>query len=134
VGDHATFLGWVYGEALARAYASADVFLFASETDTFGQVILEAQASGLPVVAVDRGGPASLIEHSKSGLLAQPDAPTLADSVVSLVRDRALRERVRRGGLASARDHTWDAALDRLSAGYRMTLERTFATRGRDAA
>ena len=55
---------------LARAYASADVFLFASRTDTFGQVILEAQASGLPVVAVDEGGPASLIDDGETGLLA----------------------------------------------------------------
>ena len=61
LGDAATFLGWLDGDALARVYASADVFLFASRTDTFGQVILEAQATGLPVVAVDEGGPASLI-------------------------------------------------------------------------
>ena len=46
LGDPATFLGWLSGEDLARAYASADVFLFASRTDTFGQVILEAQACG----------------------------------------------------------------------------------------
>ena len=56
VGEHATFLGWLDGDDLARAYASADVFLFPSRTDTFGQVVLEAQASGLPVVAVDEGG------------------------------------------------------------------------------
>ena len=57
LGEHATFLGWLEGDELARAYASADVFLFASRTDTFGQVLLEAQASGLPVVAVAEGGP-----------------------------------------------------------------------------
>ena len=53
----ATFLGWLEGDELARAYASADLFLFCSQTDTFGQVMLEAQASGLPVVAVAEGGP-----------------------------------------------------------------------------
>ncbi len=57
LGEHATFLGWLEGDELADAYASADVFLFASRTDTFGQVLLEAQASGLPVVAVGEGGP-----------------------------------------------------------------------------
>ena len=73
LGDGATFLGWLEGDELARAYASADMFLFPSHTDTFGQVILEAQASGLPVVAVARGGPLSLIEDRVSGLLCEPD-------------------------------------------------------------
>src|SRR5262249_50740366 len=59
LGEHATFLGWLEGEELARAYASADIFLFCSSTDTYGQVILEAGASGLPVVAVAEGGPAA---------------------------------------------------------------------------
>ena len=58
LGERASFLGWLEGEALARAYADRDVFLFPSATDTFGQVILEAQASGLAVVAVAEGAPA----------------------------------------------------------------------------
>src|SRR5919106_1430697 len=67
LGSRATFLGWLDGDDLARAYASADMFLFCSRTDTFGQVILEAQASGLAVIAVDVGGPASLIDDGRSG-------------------------------------------------------------------
>ena len=74
LGEHATFLGWLEGDALARAYASADLFLFASRTDTFGQVLLEAQASGLPVVAVAEGGPCSIVEDGVTGLLCPPDA------------------------------------------------------------
>ena len=65
----ATFLGWLEGDALARAYADADLFLFCSQTDTFGQVLLEAQASGLPVVAVDAGGPSELIDSGRTGIL-----------------------------------------------------------------
>ena len=78
LGEHATFLGWLEGDALARAYASADLFLFASRTDTFGQVLLEAQASGLPVVAVAEGGPCSIVEDGVTGRLCPPDAQALA--------------------------------------------------------
>ena len=81
LGAHATFLGWLEGEKLARAYASADIFLFASRTDTFGQVVIEAQASGLPVVAVAEGGPLSLIEDGRTGRLCPPEAEALAAAV-----------------------------------------------------
>ncbi len=122
VGAHACFRGWLEGEQLARAYASADVFLFASRTDTFGQVVLEAQASGLPVVAVAEGGPLSLIEHRVSGLLCPPHARALADAVVELAAAPELRERLARGGLRSIRERTWERALQRLGDGYRRVL------------
>src|SRR5213076_2011870 len=69
IGEAGTFLGWLEGDDLARAYASADIFLFPSSTDTFGQVILEAQASGLAVLAVGQGGPAELVQNGRDGLL-----------------------------------------------------------------
>jgi glycosyltransferase involved in cell wall biosynthesis len=122
VGEAATFLGWLEGADLARAYASADIFLFPSRTDTFGQVILEAQASGLPVVAVAAGGPLSLIEDGVSGLLRPPDVQALADAVLELAGSPGLRERLARGGLASARARTWEQALARLAAAYRRVL------------
>ena len=77
------------GDELAAAYASADLFLFCSQTDTFGQVILEAQASGLPVVAVAAGGPAELVADGRSGVLCPPRVDDLADAVVSLAGSRA---------------------------------------------
>jgi len=122
VGDRALFRGWLQGEALAEAYANADIFLFPSRTDTFGQVILEAQASGLAVLAVAEGGPLSLIEHRASGLLSRPDAQALADSLLELAGSPALRERIARGGLAAARERTWERALERLADGYRRVL------------
>ncbi len=125
LGDGATFLGWLTGSDLARAYASADVFLFASRTDTFGQVILEAQASGLPVVAVAEGGPVSLITHNETGLLASPDASALAEAVLSLTSEPLTRERVRRNALQAVRGRTWKASLEQLAAGYRSVLERS---------
>jgi glycosyltransferase involved in cell wall biosynthesis/predicted metal-dependent phosphoesterase TrpH len=122
LGEHATFLGWLSGTELARVYASADVFLFASATDTFGQVILEAQASGLPVLAVAEGGPLSLIEDGVTGLLRRADAPTLADALVELASSPLLLERLSRAALASVRQHTWERALSRLGEGYRRVI------------
>jgi glycosyltransferase involved in cell wall biosynthesis len=118
LGNHATFLGWLDGVALARTYASADVFLFASRTDTFGQVILEAQASGVPVVAVEEGGPRSLIEDGRTGLLRPADPDALAGAVCELAAAPVLRQRISAAALAAVRERTWDRALERLADGY----------------
>ncbi len=122
LGAAATFLGWLEGVALARVYASADILLFPSRTDTFGQVILEAQASGLAVVAVAEGGPRALVEDRVSGLLCAPEAGALARAVLELADSPLLRERLGRAGVASASERTWERALDRLAAGYRHVL------------
>ncbi|HMD52278.1 MAG TPA: glycosyltransferase [Solirubrobacteraceae bacterium] len=122
VGEYATFLGWLTGDELARAYASADIFLFPSATDTFGQVILEAQASGLPVVAVARGGPLSLVQDGDSGLLREPDAQELGRAVLELARSPLLRGRLAAAALRSVRRRTWEGALERLAEGYRRAL------------
>jgi glycosyltransferase involved in cell wall biosynthesis/predicted metal-dependent phosphoesterase TrpH len=119
---HTTFLGWLSGDALARAYASADMFLFPSATDTFGQVILEAQASGLPVIAVAQGGPVSLIAHRVSGLLREADADALAGALLELCGSPLLYERLSLAGLASVRTRTWERALARLGEGYARVL------------
>jgi glycosyltransferase involved in cell wall biosynthesis/predicted metal-dependent phosphoesterase TrpH len=134
LGDSATFLGWLKDDDLARVYASADMFMFASQTDTFGQVILEAQASGLPVLSVNDGGPASLIEHGVTGLLVSADADALADALSSLVRAPLLRERLSRAAFAAVGERTWEASLDRLAAGYQLALERRSAGRVRSVA
>jgi glycosyltransferase involved in cell wall biosynthesis len=118
LGSAATFLGWLEGAELARAYADADLFLFCSETDTFGQVVLEAQASGLPVVAVNAGGPAELIDSGRSGLLCPPDAAVIGAAVAQLARSPRARARLARGGLAAVRERTWEASLGRLADGW----------------
>ena len=123
LGEHATFLGWLEGEALAAAYASADIFLFASRTDTFGQVLLEAQASGLPVVAVGEGGPTSLVTDGATGRLcpAHPDA--LAEAVVQLAAQPLTRERLAQAALHAVAQRTWERSLQRLADGYRRALD-----------
>jgi glycosyltransferase involved in cell wall biosynthesis len=123
LGEHATFLGWLEGDELARVYASADMFLFGSRTDTFGQVLLEAQASGLPAVAVAAGGPTGLIRDGETGLLRPPTAEALADGLLMLAASPLARARIARAALAEVRGRTWEAALGRLADGYRLVLD-----------
>jgi glycosyltransferase involved in cell wall biosynthesis/predicted metal-dependent phosphoesterase TrpH len=123
LGEHATFLGWLQGDDLARAYASADLFLFASRTDTFGQVLLEAQASGLAVVAVGEGGPTSIVTDGATGRLCPADAGALADVVCELAAQPLQRERLARTALDAVRGRTWERSLQRLADGYRLALD-----------
>jgi glycosyltransferase involved in cell wall biosynthesis/predicted metal-dependent phosphoesterase TrpH len=123
LGERATFLGWLGGEELARAYASADLFLFASSTDTYGQVILEAAASGLPVVAVAEGGPAALVENRHTGLLCRPDPDHLAGAVLQLASSPELRRNLGTAAAGAARERSWERAMGQLAAGYRRALE-----------
>jgi glycosyltransferase involved in cell wall biosynthesis len=118
-----TFAGEARGEELAAYYASADIFCFPSTTDTFGQVLLEAGASGLPVVAAAAGGALELVTHGRSGLLVPPEAPgVLAAALLELAEDPARRAAVAAKGLAAARARTWDAAIAHLAGVYRRVL------------
>ena len=128
LGERATFLGWLDGEELPRAYASADAFLFASSTDTYGQVILEAGASGLPVVAVAEGGPAALIENRHTGLLCRPDADHLAGAAAAarLLAARCARQ-LGAAAARAARERSWERSMEQLAAGYRRALDAAAA-------
>lgn len=123
-GHGVTFLG-----TLARAtelpalYASCDVFAFASLTETLGLVVLEAMASGLPVVATPALGVAESLRDDVNGLAVPPrDASAMAAAFVRLARDHALRRRLAHGALATAATFSWEAELDRLDAAYRDVL------------
>jgi glycosyltransferase involved in cell wall biosynthesis len=122
VGEAATFLGWLDGDDLARAYSSADVFLFPSTTDTFGQVVLEAQASGLPVIAVAAGGPAELVDNGRNGLLRRPEPDSLAIAVLELAADAGRRARLSAAAVDAAAVRGWDRALAQLAGGYACAL------------
>jgi glycosyltransferase involved in cell wall biosynthesis len=127
LGEHATFLGWLEGEDLARAYASADIFLFCSTTDTYGQVVLEAGASGLPVVAVAEGAPASLVENRHTGMLCQADADHIAGTVLQLAASPLLRRHLGASAVRASRERSWDRAMGQLAAGYGRALGATAA-------
>ncbi|MEK9501819.1 glycosyltransferase family 4 protein [Gaopeijia maritima] len=113
------FAGYQRGEALARHYASADVFLFGSDTETFGQVVTEALSSGLPVVAPARGGVTDTVIPGETGFLFEPgNARALADHAVRLVNDDALRERIGARAREMARARSWAAVFETLFRDY----------------
>ncbi|MGO9110809.1 MAG: glycosyltransferase [Thermoguttaceae bacterium] len=107
------FTGMLEGEALAQAYASGDCMVFPSTTDTFGNVVLEAQASGLPVIVTDQGGPAEIVRRHDSGIvvdLAQPHA--LADAMEKVMLDADRRCELRNRGLVNAAESKWENVLE----------------------
>jgi glycosyltransferase involved in cell wall biosynthesis len=116
LGPAAVCTGWLDRDALAHALASADLLVCPRRSDGLGQPVLEAQASGLPVLAVDAGGPAELIEPGRSGCLAVPEPDVIAAAICGLARRGALRERLATGGLLAVREHTWKRSLARLAA------------------
>ena len=110
----AFFTGYLTGTELATAYASADVFVFPSTTDTFGNVILEAQACGLPVVVSDSGGPKELVEDKANGLITKSyDVEDFTRAIRALVTDSALRERMGKSARNSIIDRSWPSAFSK---------------------
>jgi glycosyltransferase involved in cell wall biosynthesis len=124
------FAGMRAGAELAEHYASADAFLFPSLTETFGNVVTEAMASGLAVVAFDYAAARQYIRHRETGMLAPPAAadPFVA-SAQELAADSQLRERVRAGAGAVARELTWDRVLDDLERALHAVIDRARAAR-----
>ncbi len=110
----ACFTGYLSGETLARAYASADIFVFPSVSDTFGNVVIEAQASGLPVIVSDQKGPQELIEHGVTGLITRgSDVEDLAAAITRLGRDAALRARISEAARRAVETRSWGAAAEK---------------------
>ena len=110
----AFFTGYLRGTELATAYASSDIFVFPSTTDTFGNVILEAQASGLPVVVSDSGGPKELVAHKANGLITRShNVEDFTNAIRTLVTDRTLRERMANSARDSVTDRSWPRAFSK---------------------
>ncbi|PYR75710.1 MAG: glycosyltransferase family 1 protein [Acidobacteria bacterium] len=117
----AQFRGVLEGEQLAREYGRLDLFAFPSPSETFGLAVLEAMASGVGVLAMARGGPASFVEHNVSGWLAEDDRAFIA-AAVALARDRARLARLGCGARTAAMRWSWDVVTDELYGVYRNVL------------
>jgi glycosyltransferase involved in cell wall biosynthesis len=106
------FCGFVQGKALSRAYASSDVFVFPSTTDTYGNSVLEAQASGLPAIVSDEGGPRDIIAPDDSGLICPGhDVEAWRRAMLRLVFDREQRLRMAAAARARAATRDWTTAF-----------------------
>ncbi len=105
------YTGSLHGEELASAYASADLFVFPSTTDTFGNVVIEAQASGLPVIVSDVGGPRDLVEDGTDGRITKGlDLDALTAAIRQLVEDAPLRQRMGVASRARVAERDWSRA------------------------
>jgi phosphatidylinositol alpha 1,6-mannosyltransferase len=118
----AEFAGVLRGTALAVAYANMDMLVFPSHTDTFGNVVLEALASGVPAVVTPDGGPKYIVRDQETGFVTGDD--NFAGAVAELVRDRARLEQMRLSARKYALGCSWDAVFDRVYAGYQTALVR----------
>ena len=118
---NASFPGVLRGEALAEAYSNMDCFLFPSHTDTFGNVVLEALASGVPVIVTPDGGPAHIVRASAgAGLVAEEAA--FASSIAALIENPEQHARMRAKARAYAAAVSWDAVFEGVYAGYEQVL------------
>lgn len=118
------FTGFKVGEDLATHYASADVFLHCSVTETFGLVVLESMASNVPVIARDEGGPSDIVEHGVSGYLVPPDdLQGFVGQVVQVANDVQLRERLGKAARTQACDATWERISNKVAWKLANTIE-----------
>ena len=130
----AQFLGFQKGSALAESYASSDIFVFPSTTETFGLVTLEAMASGLVPVAANVGGAAGIIQERESGMFAVPlDPKDLADNVQWLLDHPCERNEMAQRAIMRAEQFGWENILDQLFDSYEHVVE-TFRNGDSDRA
>ena len=119
--QHAEFPGVLTGDALGRAYANMDVFAFPSRTDTYGNVVLEALASGVPAVVTDCGGPRFVVRHGENGFVTA-DLQGFVSRVQGLIRNPAQLAAMRSCARTHALAASWDNVFEAVYAGYERGL------------
>jgi len=126
---NAIFTGFLAGEDLAAAYASSDIFVFPSDSESFGNVTLEAMASGLPCVCADATGSRSLVAAGETGFLAPADdAAAFARHITTLAQGRALRAALGEAARLRAQSFSWEETLAKMLGYYRAVLATDLKT------
>jgi phosphatidylinositol alpha 1,6-mannosyltransferase len=115
--------GVLRGADLSRAYANMDLFVFPSHTDTFGNVVLEALASGVPAIVTPDGGPRYIVREGETGFIA--DDKDFADAAARVLLDRGLHDHMRKAAREYALAASWDAVFENVYAAYRGVLAGT---------
>jgi glycosyltransferase involved in cell wall biosynthesis len=125
IGSFAHFAGYRQGHDLADHYAASDIFAFASLTETFGNVVLEAMASGLPVAALRAGGVGETVQPGTTGILVEPTEPpsSLAGALLRLVESPGERAEMAGAARRYALSQSWDAIMGGLRDRYERLLD-----------
>lgn len=121
-GTNASFMGYLYGEDLANAYASADAFTFTGPCETFGQVVQEALASGLPAIVINQGGVVDLVQDGTTGYLCADDPEAFASGARNLRDDHELLQRMSQNARRFAESRPWSAIMQQLEDYYSESL------------
>jgi glycosyltransferase involved in cell wall biosynthesis len=124
-GTDTRFIGYLKGEELAAAYASADAFVYASETETMGNVVLEAMASGCAVIAPHAGGIPNLVTHGNTGFLYRPrDVPDAVHWTRMVLANEAVRTEIGRAARQGIEQHNWEHSIGRVRQSYLRAIAR----------
>ncbi|MRG87419.1 glycosyltransferase family 4 protein [Salinibacillus xinjiangensis] len=124
-GPNITWTGFMEPDQLSQLYASSDLFLFPSSSETFGNVVLEALSSGLPVIGANAGGVQHLVDHEVTGFLCEPrDIKDFVRYTSKLLDDSTLRLTYSKAAREIAREWSWDAIFKELLASFSKIAER----------
>lgn len=116
----AEFAGVLRGEALSRAYANMDLFVFPSHTDTFGNVVLEALSSGVPAIVTPHGGPPSIVQDGQTGFIAADE--DFSAAAARILSDPVLHAKMRQAARLDGLSASWDSVFEAVYDGYRTIL------------
>lgn len=118
-----TFTGYLQGEALASVYAKADLFVFPSVTETFGNVVLEALASGTPAIVANKGGVKEIVQHGKTGMVCEAgQAESFVNAISQVLSQRTIRNQMGYDARAYAKTQSWDVIFDGLLQQYERAI------------